>query len=158
LQAVTNGQVLRLIEQIGNHYQRNIASPFIRPALLQLSLDQQDWIQIEMLTKKHMQSLGFEIDELYHQIASAARFVSMARRDLLPVLRNRLKKGETADWQKVFRNMAVNNFGSNLRILADLLNELYLALIELDRQSSRGRMPLYMQMPELLDVGRMLVG
>jgi hypothetical protein len=115
-------------------------------------------VQVELFTQKQGQYLGFDLGELYHQIASSARFVSMVRHDLLPVLRNRLGGG-TTDQQKVFRDMAVNNFGSNLKVFADLINELYVALVDLDKQESRGRhLPLYMQIPELLDVGRMLAG
>jgi hypothetical protein len=155
-QTVGTAQVTRLLEQIGNHYRANVANSYIRPALLQLPLDPQDWTQIEMLTHKRAQNLGFDLDDLYRQISAAARFVSMVRHDLLPVLRNRLK-GEESGMRKVFRDMAINNFGSNIKVFADLLNELYLALAELDKQYSRGRMPLYRQMPELLDLGRMLV-
>ncbi|MDR3247427.1 MAG: hypothetical protein LBT39_01460 [Treponema sp.] len=155
--AVSNAQVLRLLEQISNHYRLNIASPFIRPALMQLPLDPQDAALVEMFTQRQEQYLGFDLDELYRQIAASARFVSTIRHDLLPVLRNRLGGGAT-DAQKVFRDMAVNNFGSNLRVFADLINELYLALVEIDKQESRGHRPLYMQMPELVDVGHMLVG
>jgi hypothetical protein len=155
--AVSNAQVMRLLEQIGNHYRLNIASPFIRPALMQLPLDPQDAALIEMLTQRQGQYLGFELDELYRQIAASARFVSTVRHELLPVLRNRLGGGAT-EQQKVFRDMAVNNFGSNLKVFADLLNELYLILVDLDKAESRGRRPLYLQMPELLDVGHMLVG
>jgi hypothetical protein len=54
--------------------------------------------------------------------------------------------------------MAVNNFGSNLKSFADLLNELYINLTELDKIDSKGHRPLYLQMPELGDVGRQLVG
>ncbi|MDR2178236.1 MAG: hypothetical protein LBP20_09395 [Treponema sp.] len=147
---------MRLLEQIGNHYQANVANSYIRPALLQLPLDPQDWTQIEMLTHKQARNLGFELDDLYRQISAAARFVSMVRHDLLPVLKNRLKE-EEPESRKVFRDMAINNFGPNIKVFADLLNELYQTLAELDKQNSRGRMPLYRQMPELLDVGRMLV-
>jgi hypothetical protein len=54
--------------------------------------------------------------------------------------------------------MAVNNFGSNLQLFADLVNELYVGLVELDKTDSKGHMPLYLQMPELGDIGRQLVG
>jgi hypothetical protein len=157
MQVVSNAQVLRILEQIENHYQANIATPFIRPALLQLPLDPQDWTQIEMLTQKQARNLGFDLNDLYRQVSAAARFISMVRRELLPTLRIRLRN-DVPPSHKVFRDMAINNFGSNLKVFADLLNELYLALVELDRQSSRGHMPLYLQMPELLDVGHMLVG
>jgi hypothetical protein len=125
---------------------------------MQLPLDPQDLVQVEMFTQKQGQYLGFDLEELYRQIAASARFVSMVRHDLLPVLRNRLGGGAT-EQQKVFRDMAVNNFGSNLKVFADLINELYVVLVDLDKQESKGRrLPLYMQMPELVDIGRTLVG
>ncbi|MDR2376816.1 MAG: hypothetical protein LBD96_10315 [Treponema sp.] len=156
-QTVGTAQVTRLLEQIGNHYRANVANSYIRPALLQLPLGAQDWVQIEALTHGQAQNMGFSLDDLYRQISAAARFVSMVRHDLLPVLRNRLKGGESGT-RKVLQDMAINNFGSNLKVFADLLNELYMALTELDRQNSRGHIPLYLQIPELLELGRMLVG
>jgi hypothetical protein len=54
--------------------------------------------------------------------------------------------------------MAINNFASNLQVFADLVNELYVKLVEIDKVDSKGHMPLYVQMPELQDVGRQLVG
>jgi hypothetical protein len=54
--------------------------------------------------------------------------------------------------------MAVNNFESNLQVFSDLLNELYVKLVEADKADSKGHMPLYAQMPELANVGRLLVG
>jgi len=54
--------------------------------------------------------------------------------------------------------MAINNFSSNLQLLADLLNELYIKLVDLDKQASGGHAPLYTQIPELQDIGRQLVG
>ena len=156
-QTVGTAQVIRLLEQVGNHYRANVANSYIRPALLQLPLEAQDWAQIETLTHRQARNMGFDFDELYRQISAAARFVSMVRHDLLPVLRNRLKS-EESEAMKVFQNMAINNFGSNLKVFADLLNELYQALAELDKQNSSGRKPLYLRMPELVDLGRMLVG
>jgi hypothetical protein len=147
--------VTRLIEQIGNHYRDNVANSFLRPALFQLPLDPQDWSQIEILTRKQTQDAGFALDELYRQISAAARFVFLVRNDLLPVLKNRLTR-EAPGSRKVFQDMAINNSNSNLKIFADLLNELYLALTELDKQNSCGRTPVYRQMPELLEVSRLL--
>ena len=155
---VRDAQVIRLIEAIGEHYRANISNRFIRPALLQLPLEKQAWDQIELLTEKiEFRYQGFHLDELYRQIAAAARFVSVTRRDLTPTLRNRLSNnGSPGD--RVLRDMAVNNFGSNLQVFADLLNELYVCLVELDKAEAKENRPVYMSIPELRDVGRLLVG
>ncbi|MDR0876993.1 MAG: hypothetical protein LBN21_02985 [Treponema sp.] len=156
---VRDAQVVRLIERIGEHYRTNISNRYIRPALLQLPLEKQSWDQIEVLTEKFEQFRyqGFHLDELYRQISAAARFVALTRRELAPSLRNRLGGGGGGP-DKVLRDMAVNNFGSNLQLFADLLNELYVSLVELDKADSKGHKPLYLQIPELQDIGRQLVG
>ncbi|MCL2205858.1 MAG: hypothetical protein LBG93_07720 [Treponema sp.] len=156
---VRDAHIIRLIERIGEHYRSNISNRFIRPALLQLPLEKQSWDLIEVLTEKIEQYRyqGFHMDELYRQIIAAARFVSYTRRELVPSLRGRLT-GSSTGADKVLRDMAVNNFGSNLQLFADLLNELYVSIIELDKLEAKGRRPVYMSHPELKDIGRMLVG
>jgi hypothetical protein len=158
---VRDAQIVRLIERIGEHYRSNISNRFIRPALLHLPLEKQAWDLIETLTEKIEQYRyqGFQMDELYRQIVAAARFVSLTRRELVPTLRNRLAGSSSGPGpDKVLRDMAVNNFGSNLQVFADLVNELFLCLVEFDKVAAKGHRPLYMNMPELNDIGRMLVG
>jgi len=156
---IRDAQIVRLVERIGEHYRTNISNRFIRPALLQLPLEKQAWDLIEVLTEKLEQYRyqGFHLDELYRQIIACARFVSITRRELVPSLRSRFS-GSTSSADKVLRDMAVNNFGSNLQLFADLVNELYVSLVELDKVQAKGHRPLYMTIPELQDIGRMLVG
>jgi len=156
---VTDANVVRLVERIGDHYRTNISNRFIRPALLQLPLEKQCWDLIEVLTEKVEQYRyqGFYLDELYRQIIAGARFVSITRRELVPSLRARFA-GSGSSSDKVLRDMAVNNFGSNIQLFADLLNELFVCLVEIDKQKAKGRRPLYTSIPELQDIGRMLVG
>ena len=155
---VRDAQVIRLVERIGEHYRTNISNRFIRPALLQLPIEKQSWDQIEALTEKIEQYRyqGFHMDELYRQIMAAARFVAVVRRDLIHNLRNRLSGSYGSD--KVLRDMAVSNFTSNLQVFADLVNELFICLVDIDKASSKGRRPVYMSLPELQDVGRLLTG
>lgn len=156
---VRDALIIRLVERIGEHYRTNISNRFIRPALLTLPMEKQSWDLIEALTEKIEQYRyqGFHLDELYRQIIAASRFVAITRRDLLPTLRVRLTGGGTGA-DKVLREMAVNNFSSNLQVFADLVNELYVCLVELDKADAKGRRPLHMTIPELTDVGRLLIG
>ena len=155
---INDAQIIRLVDRIGEHYRKNISNRFVRPALLTLALEKQTWDLIEAFTEKldQYRYQGFHIDELYRQIASAARFVSLARRDLVPTIRSRVPDATGSD--KVFRDMAVSNFGSNLQVFADLVNELYLSLIELDKASAKGRRPIYMSIPELSGIDSKLIG
>lgn len=155
---IKDSEVVRLIERIGDHYRKNISNRYIRPALQHLPLDNQTWDLIESLTEKpeDFDYQGDHLDELYRQLAAAARFTAFARKELAPVLRLRLGGGPGSD--KVLRDMAVNNFPSNLKVFADLLNELYLKLVALDKEGAADNVPLYLQMPELQEIGHLLVG
>lgn len=156
---ITDPHVIRLIERIGEHYCTNISNRFVRPVLLQLPLEKHLWDAIEILTKEmeQYQYQGFDLQELYRQVSACARFVYLTRRDILPTLRSRVT-APPSGVDKVFSDMAVHNFGSNLKVFADLVNELYLRLVELDKRQAGGHRPLYLTIPELADVGRFLVG
>ena len=149
---------MRLIERLGEHFRTNISNRYIRPALLNLPIDKQTWDLIENLTEKSEMYLyqGYHLDELYRQIASSARLVALARKDLSPLLRIRLGSGPNSD--RVLREMAINNFSSNLKLFADMLNELYVKLVAIDKENSAGKAPLYARMEELRDLGSQLVG
>ena len=157
---IRDAHVIRLIERIGEHYRSNISNRFIRPALLQIPLEKQAWDLIESLTEKVEQYRyqGYHLDEIYRQVAAAARFVGVTRKELVPGLRNRLSGNSGSSSDRVLMDMAINNFASNLQLFADLVNELYINLVELDKIEAKGKRPVYLSIPELQDIGRQLVG
>jgi hypothetical protein len=157
---ILDPSVIMLIERISDHYRTNISNRFIRPILLQLPLEKATWDLIEAFTEKvaQIRYQGFHLDELYMQIAASARFVSMARRDIAPFLRNRVGQFTVHGADKVLQDMAVNNFSSNLQVFADLVNELFIKLVEIDKAAAKGRQPVYAKIPELSSIGRELVG
>ena len=156
---IRDSQIIRQIERIGEHFRANISNRFIRSTLLQLPLEKEIWDSIENLTEKveQYQYQGYHLDELYHQVAAAARFVGITRRELVPNLRTRFS-GAADGPDRVLRDMAVHNFASNLQVFADLVNELYVKLVEFDKVDAKGKRPVYMSIPELNDIGRLLVG
>ena len=153
---VSDTGITRLIERIGEHYRSNISNRYIRPALLQLPFDNQSWDLMEDLTEKPP-TQALHLDELYREIVAAAHFVAVVRRDL-PSIRSRVTRSDPSSPDKVLREMAVNNFASNLQVFADLVNELFIKLVELDKANAKGHMPLHAKMPELSNIGRLLVG
>jgi hypothetical protein len=154
---IQDPQTIRLIERIGEHYRSNIANRFIRPALLQLQIDNQSWNLIEVLMERGDRYQGYELDELYRQIAAAADMVFQVRTNLIPGIRSRQSIATMTGSDKVLRDMAISNFASNIHVLADLLNELFMQLVEADKAQARGRKPLYAQMPEVADLGKRLI-
>jgi len=158
LDRIKDPHVLRLIDQIGDHYKTNISNSFLRPVLLQIQIDKTTWDLIEVLTEKMdlYRYQGFHLDELYRQIAACARFIEVARNQ--NTIKNKLHLVPVGH-NKTLRDMAVSNFSSNLKVFSDLLNELYVSLVEMDKKDAGdARQPVYSQIPELYNIGRLLVG
>jgi hypothetical protein len=156
---VQDPQIIRLIDRIGQHYRSNIANRFIRPFLLLLPIDNTAWNIIEDFMEKESRFTyqGFEMEDLYRQVAAAAQFVFFARRDM-PSIRSRQDINHSlSESDRVLREMTLNNLNSNLKVLTDLLYELYIKLVELDKMKNP-RNPLYSQIPDLVDIGHRLIG
>ena len=113
---------------------------------------------MEILTEKieQFRYQGFHLDELYRQIIAAARFVSLARRELVPNLRYRISGDAGSD--RVLRDMAINNFASNLHVFADHIGELYQNLLRIDNHRAKGKRPIHESIPEMVEVGHLLTG
>ena len=159
MERVKDAHVIGLIEQISGHYQSNIANRFLRPHLVQLQIEKSTWDQIELLTEKMemYRYQGFHLDDLYKQIIACAKFVEAARLGLLPVLRGRVSS-IPAGPDKILHEIAANNFPSNLQLFSDLLYELFVNLVEIDKKSSGNKPTVFSKTPDLKDVGRMLIG
>ena len=153
---IKDTEIVRIIGQIGEHYQNNISNRFIRPVLLQLQIDKNTWDLIEILTEKMelFRYQGFHLDDLYRQIAACARFIEVARNGNI---KNRLSAFPSGP-EKILREMAANNFSSNLKVFSDLLNELYQTLVQIDKNNSGRNPPVYTQVSELFSVDRILAG
>ncbi len=167
--SVKEPEIYRIVEKIGDHYQNNINNRFMRKALLHLELPQSEWDRLEGLISKsdYYKAQGFQLDELYEMVLAACHFIFEARQKLIPNLkaivtqsagghRGREQQGNP-EQDKVLREMAIDNFPVNLRILTDLVNELYVKTTNLDRQVHGSKPPLYEKITELKQIGRYLV-
>lgn len=158
-----NPEIFSLIESIGEHYRTNISNRFTRRALSTMSLDPGSWNLIEELTEKvdNFRYQGYHLDELYGQILALARFIYQAKREIAPNLRYTASNGNIGghanESDRVFRDMAINNFMPNLTILADKLNELYVKVAAIDKAAAGQKSPVYSQLAELQEIGRYLV-
>ncbi len=150
--------IFRIVEKIGDHFTNNVSNRFIRKALVVLELRQAEWDRLENLTSKtdYYKQQGFTFDELYEMVLAAANFLHQARQKLLPNIRGMLAQGATPQ-DRVLRDMAAQNFGVNLEIFSDLINELYLKATALDKSAHEKKRPVYEGIPELKELGKLLV-
>lgn len=158
---IKSPEIFSAVESIGEHYRSNISNRFTRRALSSMILDAGTWGQIEEMTEKYenYRYQGYHPDELYSQILAMARFIYHARRDIAPNLRVLASGGrdKVGGSDAVFRDMAIANFGPNLKVLSDKVNELYMKVVALDKESAGAKGPIYSQIPELKELGRYLV-
>lgn len=148
------------VQKIADHYNANIATRFLRPLLAGILADNELSRQLSDLTE-HTETItaqGTHIDELYQQILAMARFVYLVKLDILPNIRNLSLTSASSDANKVFRDMAINNFGANMKVLADFVNELYVLTVEYDKSHSPKGKTIYAGIPGLSEIGRYLVG
>jgi hypothetical protein len=156
--AIKDPDIFRIIEKIGDHFLNNVSNRFIRKALVVLELPQAEWDRLENLTNKteYYKQNGFSYDELYEMVLAAAHFISQARQKMVPNIKGMLAQaGNEKD--KVLRDMAAQNFPVNLAILSDLINELYMKTTELDRSEHEKKRPVFERIPELKEIGKLLV-
>jgi len=64
---------------------------------------------------------------------------------------------EGENTSKVLTQMAINNFPVNLKIFSDMVNELYLKTVDLDKKLHKDQRPVYERIPELKEMGHYLV-
>jgi hypothetical protein len=159
---LNNPEIIAAIDRVGGHYRSNIANRFTRRALTTMTLDAGTWSLIESFTERFEEHRyqGYHVDELYTQILAMARFVMQARKQIVPNLRHLAGTGapdRVSDSDRILKDMAVNNFGSNLKILADSINELYVKVAAIDKELSGTKPTINSRLPELREIGRLLV-
>ncbi|MBN2735714.1 MAG: hypothetical protein JXR70_01955 [Spirochaetales bacterium] len=163
---IKDSDIFTLIEKINDHYKNNINNRFLRKALLmmtisQSTLDRIDGIDDRMSYARHE---GFRFQEIYDFILASASFVSSAKKEIAPRLKSLVSgtsvSGRTelkSEGDKILQNMAVSNFSSNLGILADMINELYLKTVATDRKMHENKNCEFEKNPELKNVGQLLI-
>jgi len=154
--------VFALVDKLGVHFRANISNHFTERMLASIPLDAETRNLIVEITERgeSYQGPGYHLDDLYRQIVALARYVYQIRQDILPHIRTlsptRAACIDQAD--RIRRDMAISNFGPNLKILSDTLSELYVKVVALDKEASGERSPAYSKQPELREIGRYLVG
>jgi hypothetical protein len=150
--------VFKLIERIGDHYQRNINNQHIRKLFVTLSVSNTAWDQIDSLTNKseYYKYQGYQYEELYDQIMAIASLVYQLRKQVLPGLKGLV--GRASANEQVVIKMVAANFPTNLSLLADMINELYLKVTNLDRGEHKSGAAVFEKNPELAQLGHFLIG
>ena len=150
-------ETFNLIEKLGEHYRVNINNRYLRSALISMDLSPSSRTGIEALTERseYFRLQGYRFDELYVGIMGVAQFIYKARTEILPNLKYHIKTATDRN-EKILQNMAVENFKTNLGILADDVNDLYQRTVQIDKESHKVKKPVFERTPELENLGQLL--
>jgi len=165
---IKDGEIIQLIDRINEHFKNNITNRFLRKALLIMEIPQSEWDILDGFVDNaaYAKLEGYKFHEIYELIISAASFIHHAKKEIQPRLKSLLssgsssvlsKSGPESDKDKVLKEMAISNFGSNLSIYADLINELYLKTVAFDKKMHPNAKCEYEKNPDLQKVGQYLV-
>jgi len=153
---VKDDEVIKIIERCGYHYHLNIANRVLRPFILQLYLDDRTWKYIELFTEKLelYRYKGYKLDDLYKQVAACSRFIQAVRNGIHAIKTK--VRADTRAPDRTYREMTVNNLPVNLKVFAEMVNSLFILLVEFDKKHSGDYLPMYTEMQELDNVSYVL--
>ncbi len=165
---IKDADISNIIIKINEHFKNNITNRFLRKALLVMEVPQSTWDRLDGLQEKSTYGKidGYQLQELYEIIISAATFIHHAKKDILPRLKTLVagsiaaghsKDAKEPESDKILREMAISNFNSNLGIFADMVNELYMKSISLDKEANKNKTCVFEKNPELKQIGQYLV-
>ena len=166
MSSVRNEEIFKIVEKIRDHYHTNLNNRYVRKALLLMKVPRGTWDAIARLTEKtdFYKIQGYPYKDLYEQIHAAATFVHHAKLEVAPRLRELLSSGtetvfsrEKGGEDKVLLEMAINNFPANLGVFSDMIDSLYVKTVEQDKADHPNVRPVYERMPELKEIGRLLI-
>jgi hypothetical protein len=151
---IKNYEILNLIEKLSNQYAILESNRLIRNALNDIEVGYSFRHHFEMIVNYSEQSRadGYRLDDLYLGIIGLAQYIYQARTQVQPRLKSQIgRSGAIQD------RMAVDNMASNLNVMADQANDLFVRTVALDKEKATARQPsLYSKIKELKDVGMLL--
>lgn len=154
---VKDMQTIAVIERLAKHFESSINNSYVRTALISMDLPPNTRMAMQPLTEKvdTFKLHGYRFDELYAGILALATYIYKVRKEVYPYLKNSLK-GKAMGDEKILQLLAVDNLRTNMNVLADDVSDLYMRVVQLDKESHNVKPPVFERMPELQSLGQLL--
>ena len=154
---VKDMQTMAIIERLAGHFESSINNSYVRTALISMDLPPNTRLAMHPLTEKFAtyKLHGYRFDEIYSGIMALATYIYKVRKEVYPYLKNSLS-GKSSGDEKILQLLAVDNLKTNMSVLADDVSDLYLRVVQLDKDSHQVKRPVYERMTELQTLGQLL--
>jgi len=157
---IQNPELFQKLERLADHYNDNVASPYVKAEFPTLTLSTRDWDEIELITVRQelFKHQGYHLDELYLKLLALARLIRAARTQIGAGLKRRIamRFASRTPSEKVMAEMSAANFLPNIKILADLVLDLYNYAKKLDAAQNDGKTRSLAAVPEARDIDNLL--
>lgn len=146
------------IDRIADHVDTILNNTFIRKALTRIviSHEYQAGMDILLSRSEAYKINGYLFDEIYRGVLGLAIWSYRARTEVLPDLKYHLSGESMPEMDRIREQMALENLKSNLNILADAINNLYVKTVSADKDSHKLKPPVYQRLKELENLGQLL--
>jgi hypothetical protein len=140
-------RVKEIIDNLVHQYTLFVSNQFINYYLMDAKISKSDWVDVEDLinSNKYYEAEGYDLEKLYEEILSFARFLTKIREEVLPRIKaeteRRLRK-LTADNQILYK-MTMDNAPGNVKVFIDLISSLYVNLKRIDMEKNGEERALY---------------
>lgn len=157
---IQSQELFQKLERLAEHYNGNVASPYVKAEFPSLTLSTRDWEEIELITVRQelFKHQGYHLDELYVKLLALARLIRAARTQIGGGLKRRIavRYAGRSPGEKVMAEMSAANFLPNLKVLAELVNELFLYVKKIDADQNQGKTRALNSVPEAKDIDNLL--
>jgi hypothetical protein len=157
---IQSQELFQKLERLAEHYNGNVASPFVKAEFPTLTLSSQDWDEIELITVRQelFKHQGYHIDELYTKLLALARLVKAARTQIGAGLKRRIavRFAGRSPSEKVMAEMSAANFLPNVKLLADQILDIFLYTKKIDTDEHQGKPHVLATMPEVREIEALL--
>ncbi len=156
--AVQDYEINTQIDRIADHVDTILNNAFIRKSLsrIVISHEYQAGMDILLSRSEAYKINGYLFDEIYRGILGLAMWSYRARTEMLPELKYHLSGESMPEMDRIREQMALENLKSNLNILADIINNLYVKTVAADKASHKRKPPVYLRIKELGNLGQFL--
>lgn len=156
--AVQDYEINTQIDMIMNHVDIILKNAFIKKSLsgIVISHEFQSGMDVLLSRSENYKVNGYLFDEIYRGILGLAMWSYRARTEMLPELKYHLSGETKSEIDRLREQMALDNLKSNLDILADHINNLYIKTVTLDKASHKRKPPVYKRIEELGNLGQYL--